>query len=101
VLPNYYFWDTSQLGVNGSITVTNAFRPAISSVDFSGLSGGSITLNATNGLANGPVVVLTTTNLAGAWTPVTTNNFDGNGNLNLPITVNPALPQSFFELQAY
>ena len=104
VLPNYYTWDTSQLAISGKISVTGISEPSISSVDYSGLAGGSITLNATNGLPNGVVIVLTTTNLAlptSSWTPVTTNNFDGSGNLNLPITVDPTLRQSFYLLQVH
>jgi len=104
VLPNYYTWDTSQLAVSGQVKVTGTSLPGIASVDFSGLAGGSITINATNGAPSGPVVVLTSTNVAlplGSWTPVTTNNFDGSGNLSLPITVDPTLPQSYYLLQVY
>jgi autotransporter-associated beta strand protein len=100
VLPTYYTWDTSNLGVNGSISVTAAQPPpAITNVDFSALSTGTITLNAINGLPNGPVAVLTTTNLASGWTTLTTANFDPSGNLNLPITVDPTQPQLFIKLQ--
>lgn len=102
-LPSYYTWDTTQLGVNGTVRVTAVLPPpSISSVDFSTLAGGAITLNAINGATNGPVNVLTTTNLAlplSSWTTVTTTTFDGSGNLSLPITVDPALPQSYFLLQ--
>ncbi len=103
VLPSYYTWDTTQLGVNGSITVTGTSKPAISSVDFSTLSSGTITLNGINGAPNGPVSVLTSTNLASplnTWTTVTTTTFDSSGNLSQSITVDPALPQSFFLLEA-
>lgn len=105
VLPNYYTWNTGNLAVNGSITVTAvAPPPAITNVDFSMFSNGTITLNADNGLANGPVTVLTTTNLSlpiSEWTTAATSTFDGNGNLSLPITVDPTLPQNFFLLEAY
>ena len=105
ILPNYYTWDTSKLGVNGSITVTAILPPpSLTNVDFSTLSSGTITLNAVNGAPNGPVTVLTTTNLAlptSSWTTVTTTTFDSNGNLNLPITVDPTLPQSYFLLQTF
>ena len=102
-LPNYYTWDTSQLGVNGTVSITALLPlPSITTVDFSTLSGGSITLNAINGAPNGPVTVLSSTNLAlpvSSWTAVTTTTFDGNGNLNLPVTVDPALPQSYYLLK--
>lgn len=105
VLPSYYTWDTSQLTVNGSVSVTAVLPlPSITTVDFSGLAGGSITLNANNGAPNGPVSILTSTNLVlplSSWTTVTTTTFDGSGNLSLPITVDPTLPQSFYLLQVY
>lgn len=105
ILPNYYTWNTSQLAVNGSISVTAVSPPAISTVDFSGLAGGSIIMNATNGAANGIVIVLTSTNLMlplSSWTPVTTNSFDGSGNLTgLSVPANPAAPEQFYILMAY
>jgi hypothetical protein len=83
VLPAYYTWNISQLAVNGSISVATVLAlPTISSVDFSGLAGGSITLNAVNGIPDGPVSVLTSTNVAlplSSWTTVTTTTFDGSG----------------------
>lgn len=104
VLPDYYTWDTSQLAVNGSIKVMSvAAAPAITTVDYSQLANGTITINASNGNPNGPVSVLTTTNLAlplSSWTVLATGNFDGSGNLNLPVSVDPTLPASFFILQA-
>jgi autotransporter-associated beta strand protein len=100
-LPSYYTWDTSNLGVNGTIQVTAVLPlPALTNVDFSTLSSGTITLNAVNGVPNGPVIVQTTTNLLSNWTTVTTTTFDGSGNLNLPVTVNPATPQNYFRLLA-
>jgi len=104
-LPNYYTWDTSQLSASGQITVTAALPPpSIHNADFSALASGTITLNAINGAPNGAVTVLTTTNLTlpvSSWTTVTTTTFDASGNLSVPITVDPAQPQSFFMLQAY
>ena len=79
-------------------------KPAITNVDFSSLTSGTITINANNGAPSGLVVVLNSTNLILPvinWTPVTTNNFDPSGNLSLPITVDPTLPVSFYLLQAY
>jgi hypothetical protein len=78
--------------------------PSIHNADFSALASGTITLNAINGAPNGAVTVLTTTNLTlpvSSWTTVTTTTFDASGNLSVPITVDPAQPQSFFMLQAY
>ncbi len=104
VLPNYYNWDTSKLTVNGTIKVTGLLPPpAISGVDFSQFASGTITLNASNGVPNGAVTVLTTTNLTlpvGSWTKVVSSTFDGSGNYTVPVTVDPAAPQAYYLLQA-
>jgi autotransporter-associated beta strand protein len=102
VLPNYYVWDTSNLNVNGTISVVRYSPPVISSVDFSTLSSGTITVNATNGVSGGPVNVMTSTNISlplGSWTPVTTNSFDGNGNYSEAVTLSPGSPRQFFILK--
>jgi fibronectin-binding autotransporter adhesin len=104
ILPDYYTWDTSNLAVNGTVSVTGvAAAPVFGGVDFSQLANGLITLNASNGAPNGPYTVLSTTNLAlplSDWTTVSTGNFDGNGNLSTQITVSPSAPQEFYELLA-
>jgi hypothetical protein len=104
-LPTYYTWDTSQLGVNGSIRVLTVLPPpAISSVDYSGLSGGSITIHGANGIVGGPAVVLTSTNLVAplaTWTQASSGSFDGSGNYTAVLTVNPAAPEQFFILVGY
>jgi fibronectin-binding autotransporter adhesin len=102
VLPSYYTWNTTQLGVSGQISVTAFSPPAITNVNFSGLSGGSITLNVAHGIAGGPVSVLSSTNLSlpfNSWTTVTNVTFDGGGNLSQAIPVDPTLPHSFYLLQ--
>ena len=86
----------------GQISVTAASPPAITNVNFSGLAGGSITLNAAHGVPNGPVSVLTSTNLSlplNTWTTVTNVTFDGSGNLSQVIVVDPTVRQSFYLLQ--
>jgi len=103
VLPNYYNFDLSQLTVNGTITLTNAFRPAISSVDYTSLaSSGTVTLTATNGAASGTVYILTSTNIAlplSGWTTNATTAFDGSGTLSgFSITVDQTLPALYIEL---
>jgi autotransporter-associated beta strand protein len=105
VLPNYYTWNTGNLNLNGQISVASILPPpSITNVDFSGLASGSITLNAGNGATNGPVNILTSTNLTlplSSWTTVTSTTFDGNGDLSQTITVDPTQPESYFVLQAY
>jgi len=101
VQPDYASFDLSQLGVNGSITLTNTFQPAIGTVDFSSLlNNGSIILNVTNGAVNGPVNILTATNLAGPWVINTSAVFDGSGNLSQTITVDQTQSALFIRLQA-
>ena len=104
VLPDYYTWNTSQLAINGTVSVTGvAAAPSITTVDFSQLANDTITINGANGLPNGPATVLSTTNLSlpfGSWTQAATGNFDGNGNLSISVTVDPTLPQQFFILQS-
>lgn len=104
-LPNYYTWDTSQLGVNGSVSVTAVLPPSITKVDYSSLASGTLVFNANNGLADGNFAILMSTNVAAPlsqWTSIATGNFDGSGNLSgFSVTVNPALPVQFFTLQAF
>jgi autotransporter-associated beta strand protein len=95
ILPGYYTWDTSQLIANGTITVTAVLPlPSVTKADFSGLAGGAITLNTTNGIAGTSVNVLSSTNLAlpfSSWKTVTNTTFNANGNLADPNTGNPGL----------
>jgi hypothetical protein len=68
------------------------------------VAGNNIVLSATNGTLNGPVNVLTSTNLAlpiGSWTLVISTNFDGSGNLNYSVSggFNATTPQRFYLLQ--
>jgi hypothetical protein len=54
------------------------------------LNKGTLILSATNGTAGGQYVLLESTNLTtpfNLWTPVLTNVFDNNGNLNLTTNV--------------
>ena len=102
VLPNYYTWDTSNLYVNGTIRVTAYNPPKINAMT---LTPTDVTLSATNGVAGGSLLVLTSTNVAlpvAQWTSVETNNFDGSGNFtSQPIPVNPATSRQFYLIQAF
>jgi hypothetical protein len=102
VLPALYTWNTDNLAVNGTITVTGVYQPVIQHVDFSTLASGSITLTATNGYPNSTFEVLSSTNVAlslSNWTPAVTNTFDGSGNFTGSILVDPTIPRQFFLLQ--
>lgn len=67
-----------------------------------GVSGTTLTLTATNGADGGRFVLLGSTNVAlplNQWTPILTNNFDANGNVNLSTNVvNSSAPQQFYNL---
>jgi hypothetical protein len=95
-LPAGATWDTSQLGVNGTIRVSGiASRPHPA---FTGVaaSGGSVILSGTN--ATGSYVLYSSTNLAlplSNWVPVFTNTF--NGHFNFTNTMDSA--QEFYLLQ--
>ena len=65
------------------------------------LTGASLVINGTNGLAGESYNVLTTTNLAlplANWTVLPTNTFTA-GNFSLTNTVNPGAAQSFYILR--
>ena len=86
---------------SGQIIVGNvpSLPPHITSVS---VSGTTLVINATNGVAGGQYVLLGTTNLAlplAQWTPILTNKFDDSGNLNLSTNIiNSAVPQEFYNL---
>jgi hypothetical protein len=63
------------------------------------LSGTILSLSGTNGVPNGPYVVLTSTNLAQGWTPVATNSFDANGNFNYNAAYGSSDQQRFYTIE--
>jgi autotransporter-associated beta strand protein len=87
--------------INGVATVSGLTtpRPIITHI---GVSGTTLTINATNGVANGQFVLLESTNLTlprAQWTPVLTNLFDSNGNLSLSTNIiNGGIPVEFYIL---
>ncbi|MBW8865262.1 MAG: autotransporter-associated beta strand repeat-containing protein [Verrucomicrobia bacterium] len=100
--PAVWQWDTSQLTVDGTLRI-KALPPSFGNVNFSGLSGGTIILNAVNGYPGATVQVLTSSDITlpmALWTTNATTTFDGGGNLNtFSITVNPHLQQLYIRLQ--
>jgi autotransporter-associated beta strand protein len=99
-LPNYYSWDTSNLGVNGTVNVTGILPgPTISSVV---ASGTGLNISVTNGAPNGPLTVLTSPDVLApisSWTVFTTSQFDPSGNYSFFDNIDPATPQKFYMLQ--
>jgi len=102
-LPVGYTWDTSQLGVNGTIKVTAVLivtPPQFSSVNFTSIRNGTIAISAT-GSANGPLSILSSSNVTTPlinWTPVGSGTFDGSGNFTTNLPVNPTAPHVFYIL---
>jgi len=98
----YYTWDTSNVAINGTVSVSGLLPlPQISSISY---SGADVTLSAGGGIPNGAVSVLTTTNLnlpLASWTVAQVGAFDGSGNFtSAPITVTPGEAQQYFVLAA-
>ncbi len=104
VLPDYYTWNTSQLGVNGSVSVTAMLPPpAIAAVNFSQALSGILSFSGTNGAPGGPYELLTSTNVAlplSQWTVVASGNFGVNGTFSGLNVTNAPSAQQFYLLSA-
>lgn len=94
---------TGSLALSGGaliLTVSEASPPRITGIS---VNGTTLTISAANGVAGRQFVLLGSTNLAlpaDDWTPLLTNEFDGNGDLNLATNViNPDNPLEFYMLQ--
>jgi hypothetical protein len=90
------FWDTNSLLVDGTLRVATA---SITSVE---IIGSNISLSGSGGPPGSNYVVLTSTSVTlplSAWTPVTTNQFDVNGQFSFSAAFNPAVPQRFYALR--
>jgi hypothetical protein len=83
--------------------ITAVLAPSVPTITGIAVSGTTLTITATNGPPNFPYVLLESTNLAlppAQWTPVLTNAFDGNGNIDLSTNViNPNDSLEFYILQ--
>jgi len=95
-------WDTNSLTANGTLKITSTATPIPRLTGIS-LSGTTLMIMGTNGSAGGQFILLSSTNLAlplNLWTSLLTNNFDGNGNVNLSTNIlNPSNAQQFYRLQ--
>jgi autotransporter-associated beta strand protein len=95
-------WNTNNLAINGTVSILSAPIPPPPVISGVHLSGTTLTIQATNGPANEPFVLLESTNVAAAlhtWAPVLTNAFDSNGHFSVPITVTTNTPEEFFRVQ--
>lgn len=103
-LANYYTWNTNNLTVDGTISVSGVLPgPSLGEIV---IDNGNVILTATNGAPDGMFILLTSTNVAlplTSWTPVSTNNFDSTGVINPPIvlTTDPEATQQFYLIEAF
>jgi autotransporter-associated beta strand protein len=91
-------WNTNNLAVNGTLSIVAASIPPSPKITSSSLSGTTLLIHGSNGLANEPFVLLASTNVAATlpnWMPVLSNSFDGSGNFSVSIGVTNAA-QEFF-----
>jgi hypothetical protein len=93
-------WNTSQLNVTGTISVTGTLlSPAISSLTYGGTN---VIVSGTQGAPNGNYYVLTSTDVTlplVSWEFVSTNTFDALGNFSFTNAVDPGDPQRFYRIQ--
>jgi fibronectin-binding autotransporter adhesin len=85
-------WNTNTLASSGTLSVMAVPLPARPILHVS-VSGTTLTIQGSNGLANEPFVLLESTNVAlplPAWLPASTNAFDGSGNFSLSISAGGA-----------
>lgn len=98
-LPAGYFWDTSQLNVNGSIRVIGVTPPKVNPVM---VAGGKLILTGLGGPPAGTYTWLTATNAATPltnWTTNVTGVFDGSGGFSNAIPINTSERARFFRLR--
>jgi autotransporter-associated beta strand protein len=95
-------WNTNGLAVNGTLAVVPLAQPGIAGVN---LSGASLVINASNGVAGTAYHLLTSTNVAlplNQWSPVATNLTATGGSFVITAAslVGPGPAQRFYILQA-
>jgi fibronectin-binding autotransporter adhesin len=85
-------------GVVGlQLTASSSAAPRFTSIS---ITGTTLNIAGTNGVANGSFILLETTNLAPPvhWTPAITNSYNANGAFNVSATLNAGTPDEFFTL---
>jgi len=93
-------WNTSQLAVNGTISVAGTL--ALPSISVLSYFGTNVTVNGTQGVTNGNYFVLTSTDVAlalASWEVLATNLFDANANFSFTNAVDPGDAQRFYRIQ--
>ncbi len=93
-------WNTNNLAINGTISMVAAPPATPARITSVSVSGGTLSMQGNNGVANGPYMVLGTTNVAlpkADWVPVASGSFDGSGNFNISVSTTNA-PAEFFTI---
>jgi fibronectin-binding autotransporter adhesin len=93
-------WNTSNLAVNGTISMLAAPPATPARITSLSASGGMLTMRGNNGVPNGPYMLLGTTNLAvpkAEWVPVLAGSFDGTGSFSISISTTNA-PTGFYTI---
>jgi hypothetical protein len=98
-LPAGYYWDTSQLNINGTIRVTGItparVNPAVA-------VGGNLVLTGVGGPPGASYTWLTSTNVAAplsTWTTNSTGVFDSNGAFSNAFPISTSIKARFFQLK--
>jgi len=98
-LPAGYFWDASQLTVNGTIRVIGRTPPVLNS---STVSGGKLVLTGVGGPPGASYTWLTSTNAAAplaTWKTNSTGVFDGSAGFSNALPINASEPARFFQMR--
>jgi len=99
-------WNTNNLTVNGTLSITGAAAPTTNANILSvKLSGNNLLIHGTNnnGGQNFRYAVLSSTNIAtplSNWTSVVTNPFNADGTFDYSTPVDPTQPRVFIDVKA-
>jgi fibronectin-binding autotransporter adhesin len=91
---------TNRLLADGSIGVVATRLPRVATIT---LSGTNVVITGTNGTANSPYTVLTSTNVVLAlsnWTSVATYQYGPSGEFSFTNAIEPQVPQRFYLLRS-
>lgn len=93
-------WNTSQLGVNGTLSVSGTLAlPLFTNLTYTSTE---VVVDGTQGVPDGTYYVLSATDLAqplASWELVATNLFDAAGNFSFTNAVNPVDTQRYYRIQ--
>jgi T5SS/PEP-CTERM-associated repeat protein len=93
-------WNTNQLGVDGTLRVVAAHSPP-TTITKVALTGNTLVISASGGIAYDPCYLLTSTNVADPlanWIRLATNRFDSDGKISLTNAIAVGEPQRYFRL---